>query len=131
MSELFLELFSEEIPPKLQIVARENLLNSFTNLFNQENIKYNKIFSALSTPNRLIIYFKDVQDEIIKEAKEIKGPNINSPNSALKGFIESNKILRSKIFKKKRKKENFIFTGLWKKKLIQKIYLNRIYLIYY
>ena len=125
MSELFLELFSEEIPPKLQIVARENLLNSFTNLFNQENIKYNKIFSALSTPNRLIIYFKDVQDEIIKEAKEIKGPNINSPNSALKGFIESNKILRSKIFKKKTEKGEFYFYRTLEKKINTKNLLEQ------
>ena len=117
MSELFLELFSEEIPPKLQISARENLLTNFINLFHQENVKYNKNFSALSTPNRLIIYFKDVQDETIMEAKEIKGPNINASNDALKGFIDSNKISKSKIFKKKTEKGEFYFYNTLKKKI--------------
>ena len=117
MSELFLELFSEEIPPKLQISARENLLTNFINLFHQENVKYNKNFSALSTPNRLIIYFKDVQDETIMEAKEIKGPNIDASNDALKGFIDSNKISKSKIFKKKTEKGEFYFYNTLKKKI--------------
>ena len=117
MSELFLELFSEEIPPKLQISARENLLTNFINLFHQENVKYNKNFSALSTPNRLIIYFKDVQDETIMEAKEVKGPNINASNDALKGFIDSNKISKSKIFKKKTEKGEFYFYNTLKKKI--------------
>ena len=117
MSELFLELFSEEIPPNLQISARENLLTNFINLFQQENVKYNKNFSALSTPNRLIIYFKDVQDETIMEAKEIKGPNIDASNDALKGFIDSNKISKSKIFKKKTEKGEFYFYNTLKKKI--------------
>ena len=104
MSELFLELFSEEIPPKLQISARINLLNNFTKLFEQENIKYDKIFFSLSTPNRLIVYFKNIQNKIIKKSEEIRGPNINSSPEALKGFLESNKIPKNKIYKKKKRK---------------------------
>ena len=109
MSELFLELFSEEIPPKLQISARINLLNNFTKLFEQENIKYDKIFFSLSTPNRLIVYFKNIQNKIIKKSEEIRGPNINSSPEALKGFLESNKIPKNKIYKKKNEKGEFYF----------------------
>ena len=42
MSEFFLELFSEEIPPNLQISARENLISNFTGFFEQKKINYNK-----------------------------------------------------------------------------------------
>ena len=40
MSEFFLELFSEEIPPNLQISARENLISNFTGFFEQKKINY-------------------------------------------------------------------------------------------
>ena len=66
MSEFFLELFSEEIPPKLQISARENLLKILIDFLNQEKIKYDKNFSAISTPNRLIIFFKKIETLIIR-----------------------------------------------------------------
>ena len=58
MSEFFLELFSEEMPPNLQSSARDNLLTNFKNFFEKENIEYKKDVKAISTPNRLIIYFK-------------------------------------------------------------------------
>ena len=67
MSEFFLELFSEEIPPKLQISARENLLKILIDFLNQEKIKYDKNFSAISTPNRLIIFFKKIETLIIRQ----------------------------------------------------------------
>ena len=92
MSEFFLELFSEEIPPKLQIEARETLLNKFKEFFNSENIRFDKVNYSLSTPNRLIIYFKMIQSEIIKHSKEIRGPNIRASESAIEGFLKSNKI---------------------------------------
>ena len=38
MSEFFLELFSEEIPPYLQKNARENLLKNFRDFFEKKNI---------------------------------------------------------------------------------------------
>ena len=38
MSEFFLELFSEEIPPKLQINARRNLYENLKNFFEENEI---------------------------------------------------------------------------------------------
>ena len=102
MSEFFLELFSEEIPPNLQISARENLISNFTGFFEQKKINYHKNYSALSTPNRLIIYFESIQNEVIENSKEIKGPNINVSDEALKSYLSSNKITKDKIFKKNR-----------------------------
>ena len=57
MSEFFLELFSEEIPPKLQTNARKKLFLDLNNFFEENNISkkvlhiffntkqnYNKLF---------------------------------------------------------------------------------------
>ena len=124
MSEFFLELFSEEIPPNLQISARENLISNFTSFFEQKKINYHKNYSALSTPNRLIIYFESIQNEVIENSKEIKGPNINVSDEALKSYLSSNKITKDKIFKKKIDKGEFYFYRVPKKKFKTKSLLE-------
>ena len=40
MSEFFLEVFTEEIPAKLQNDARNSLSNNFKELFEEKKIKY-------------------------------------------------------------------------------------------
>ena len=72
MSEFFLELFSEEVPPKLQTEAREDILNKIKELFELESIKFDKVNCSFSTPNRLVVFFKSVQREVVKSSKEIK-----------------------------------------------------------
>ena len=125
MSEFFLELFSEEIPPKLQIEARETLLNKFKEFFNSENIRFDKVNYSLSTPNRLIIYFKMIQSEIIKHSKEIRGPNIRASESAIEGFLKSNKIKFNNLYKKKSEKGEFYFYKTPKIKFKTKDLLHR------
>jgi len=96
MSEFFLELFSEEIPVNLQVSARENLLKEFKIFFDNENINYNNEFKVFSTPNRLVIFFKNIKKEILQRSEEIRGPSINAPEKALEGFIKSNLIEKKK-----------------------------------
>ena len=40
MAELLLELYSEEIPPQLQISARSQIKQYIENSFKEENIKH-------------------------------------------------------------------------------------------
>ena len=91
MSEFFLELFSEEIPSRLQKNLREKILEDFKVLFDSKNIKSKKSFS-LSSPNRLVIVFDGLDKQIELKSKEIKGPKTNAPNQAIEGFLRSNKI---------------------------------------
>jgi len=60
MSEFFLELFSEEIPPKPQANARKKLFLDLNNFFKENNIKIKGSESAFSTPNRLIVNFSNI-----------------------------------------------------------------------
>ncbi len=52
MSEFFLELFSEEIPPKLQINARKNLYENLKKFFEENEILIKGKLNVYSTPNR-------------------------------------------------------------------------------
>ena len=116
MSEFFLELFSEEIPSSLQQNLREDLLNSFNQLFNEKFVSFKKS-SSYSTPNRLIIVFEGLQKQVVLKSEEIKGPNINAPEKALEGFMRSNNISKKDIFKKKIDKGEFYFFKTKSKKL--------------
>ena len=104
MSEFFLELFSEEIPAKLQVDARKNLLENFKKFFDENGVHIKGQYNAFSTPNRLVIYIDKIAKNIIKKSEEIKGPSINAPKKALEGFIRSNKIKKNNIIKKKNRK---------------------------
>ena len=116
MSEFFLELFSEEIPSSLQTNLRSDLLNAFKDLFEKKTIKF-KNSATYSTPNRLIILFEGVEKEITLKSEEIKGPSIKAPNEALEGFLRSNNLDKSKVYKKITDKGEFYFYKTSSKKL--------------
>ena len=116
MSEFFLELFSEEIPSSLQKNLREDLLNSFTKVFNEKAISFKKN-SSFSTPNRLVVLFEGLQKKILLKSEEIKGPNVKAPEIALEGFIRSNNIVKKDLIKKKLDKGEFYFFKTKSKKL--------------
>ena len=109
MSEFFLELFTEEIPANLQSTARENLKTSLIAFLDKENIKYKNDVRALSTPNRLVIYFKNINKEIVQNPEEVKGPSTSAPDKAIQGFVKSNRIDIKEIYKKETNKGEFYF----------------------
>ena len=108
MSEFFLELFSEEIPSGLQKSLREKILDDFKNLFDKRLIKSKKSFS-LSSPNRVVIVFEDLDKLISTKSEEIRGPKTEAPEQAIEGFVRSNKIERKNLYKKKTEKGEFYF----------------------
>jgi len=109
MSEFFLELFSEEIPSNLQINARNDLHKIFKKFFEDNEIIIKDKINVYSTPNRLIIYINKISKEVTKKAEEVRGPNINTPEKALAGFLKSNKIVKEKVYKKNTEKGIFYF----------------------
>ena len=58
MSEFFLELFSEEVPAKLQINARKNLFDNFKNFFEKNNVIIQKIMGTLLIIISLVLLYK-------------------------------------------------------------------------
>ena len=109
MPDLFLELFSEEIPSNLQKNARNNLLQNFKDFFEREKIIHKSEGKVFSTPNRLVILFDRIDTEIHRKSEYIRGPNINAPEKALDGFVKSNKIEKKNIFEKQTEKGKFYF----------------------
>ena len=109
MSEFFLELFSEEVPSKLQINARKILKENLKNFFKENEILIKGKINVFSTPNRLVVNIDKITKKITKKSEEIKGPNVKSPDKALEGFLRSNNLKKSQIFKKETEKGEFYF----------------------
>ena len=57
MTEFLLELYSEEIPPKLQINARTQLKQQLETTLKNEGVHFKECL-AYSSPTRLSIYIK-------------------------------------------------------------------------
>ena len=108
MAELFIELFSEEIPSKLQINAREKIKQTIEEKLNKREIKFNSSRS-FSTPQRLVFVIDGISEKIIQKQKVIKGPKTGAPQAAIDGFIKSNNLNKSDIYKKNIEKGEFYF----------------------
>jgi glycyl-tRNA synthetase beta chain len=108
MAELFIELFSEEIPAKLQIDARQKIRHMIDERLNKKEIDF-KSSRSFSTPKRLVFVIDKIPEKIEEKKKIIKGPKIDAPQVALDGFIKSNKLDKSDIYKKKLEKGEFYF----------------------
>jgi len=111
MPELFIEMFSEEIPSKLQIDARKNIKQMIEERLKKKEIKFNTS-KSFSTPKRLVFLIDGIPEKIEQEKKILKGPKINSPQEALEGFIKSNNLNKSDIYKKKIEKGEFYFASV-------------------
>ena len=109
MSEFFLELFSEEIPAKLQTNARKNLFSDLNIYFEENNIKRKGANLALSTPNRIVINFSNISKDLIKKSQEIRGPSINAKPEALEGFLRSHNIKKTNVELRSTDKGEFYF----------------------
>jgi len=110
MAELFVELFSEEIPSKLQIDARQKIKQMFEERLHKKEIKFNSS-KSFSTPKRLVFVIDGIPEKIEQKKKVLKGPKVGAPQVALDGFIKSNNLSKSDIYKKKIEKGEFYFAN--------------------
>ena len=109
MSEFFLELFTEEMPPSLQNNAKIEFLEILKNFLDEKRISYNKLYYSISTQNRLIFYFKNIVEEFEKKTEEIRGPRVDANKESLEGFLKSKNISKKKSSQKKLQRVSFIF----------------------
>ena len=100
MAELFIELFSEEIPAKLQIDARQKIKQIIDEKLQKKEINF-KSSKSFSTPKRLVFFVDGIPEKIEQKKKVIKGPRTQAPQAALDGFIKSNNLSKTDIYKKK------------------------------
>ena len=111
MSELLIELFSEEIPSNLQINARKQLENLLKQKLSSSNLKP-KTLEIFSTPTRLAIFITGLPKIIKIPSTEIKGPKVGVSEDVINNYAKSKNLNISDLLEKKTEKGNFYFAKI-------------------
>ena len=125
MSELLLELYSEEIPPNLQISARYDLQEKIKNSLMEENLKFGSL-NVFSSPTRLMILLKDFPEKIKIPSKEIRGPKVGVIDDIVNNFLKAHGSHRKDLMEKKNDKGNFYFIKTKTKEVLTSEILKKI-----
>ncbi len=88
MPDLLLELFSEEIPARMQKQASEDLKRLVTNALVERGLTYEGAV-ALATPRRLALHIAGLPVRSPDVREEKKGPRVGAPEAAVQGFLRS------------------------------------------
>ncbi|WP_298256883.1 glycine--tRNA ligase subunit beta [uncultured Litoreibacter sp.] len=88
MPDLLIELFSEEIPARMQGKAAEDLKKLVTNGLVEAGLTYASA-GAFSTPRRLALSVEGLLAESPAVKEERKGPKVGAPEQAMAGFLRS------------------------------------------
>jgi glycyl-tRNA synthetase beta chain len=87
MPDLLLELFSEEIPARMQARAAEDLRRMVTDKLVAEGLVYDGA-KAFVTPRRLALTVHGVPARQPDLKEERKGPRLGAPEAAIQGFLK-------------------------------------------
>ena len=88
MSDLLLELFSEEIPARMQRQAADDLKRLVTNALVERGLTYEGA-AAYATPRRLALQVVGLPSRQPDLREERKGPRVGAPEAAVAGFLKS------------------------------------------
>ncbi len=113
MSDLLIELFSEEIPARMQGAAREALKKLVTDGLVEAGLTYASA-GAFSTPRRLVLALEGLSAESRAVREERKGPNTTAPAAAVEGFLRSTGLTLDQLEKRADKKGEVFFAVIEK-----------------
>jgi glycyl-tRNA synthetase beta chain len=88
MPDLLLELFSEEIPARMQARAAEDLRKAVTDRLVEAGLVYGGA-KAFVTPRRLALSVHGVPARQPDVCEEKKGPRVGAPENAVAGFLKA------------------------------------------
>jgi glycyl-tRNA synthetase beta chain len=88
MPELLLELFSEEIPARMQARAADDLKRLVTDGLKAQGLACG-VARAFATPRRLALVVADVPAMSPAVVEERKGPRVGAPEAAVQGFLKA------------------------------------------
>ena len=88
MSELLLEIFSEEIPARMQKRASEDLARLVTDALKAAGVDAVKA-QAFATPRRLTLVIDGLPEKTPDVKEERKGPKVGAPEQAVQGFLRA------------------------------------------
>lgn len=108
MAELLLELFSEEIPARMQARASEDLTKLVTDGLKAADLGFDAV-EAYVTPRRLTLIVNGLPDKQPDLREERRGPRADAPEKAINGFLTGNGVTLDQCEKRETPKGVFLF----------------------
>jgi glycyl-tRNA synthetase beta chain len=113
MPNLLIELFSEEIPARMQRKAAENLKTLVTNGLVDAGLTYAGA-QAFCTPRRLALAVEGLTAESPTLHEERKGPKVDAPEAAIEGFLRGAGLTREQLEERDTPKGKIFFATIEK-----------------
>ncbi len=113
MPDLLIELFSEEIPARMQGKAAADLKQLVTNGLVEAGLTYASA-GAFHTPRRLTLSVEGLTAESPTTREDRKGPRTDAPEKALEGFLRSTGLTRDQLEARDDKKGQVWFATITK-----------------
>lgn len=113
MAELLLELFSEEIPARMQDRAAADLARLLEMALKEAGLEVAAPVHH-STPRRLTVVIADVPEATADVREERKGPKADAPEKAINGFLGSVGLTRDQVEERETPKGTFLFAVIEK-----------------
>ncbi|MFP5448038.1 MAG: glycine--tRNA ligase subunit beta [Alphaproteobacteria bacterium] len=88
MPQLLLELFSEEIPARMQVQAARDLERMARERLAEQGF-LPEAMTAFAGPRRLTLVIEGLPEAQADRTEERKGPRVGSPDKAMEGFLRS------------------------------------------
>jgi glycyl-tRNA synthetase beta chain len=106
MPQLLLELFSEEIPARMQAVAARDLERLIVGGLTDRGF-LNEGARSFATPRRLTLVIEGLPATQADVREERKGPKVDAPDAAIQGFLRSTGLAREQLKVQKDAKGDF------------------------
>ena len=114
MPDLLIELFSEEIPARMQAKAAADLQKLVTDGLVEAGLTYAGA-AAFHTPRRLALSVSGLTSESPDTREERKGPKVGAPDQAIDGFLRGAGVSRDDLEVRDDKKGQVYFAVIAKK----------------
>ncbi|MBF0325039.1 MAG: glycine--tRNA ligase subunit beta [Alphaproteobacteria bacterium] len=114
MAELLLEIFSEEIPARMQAGAALSLHKLVTDGLTKNGLTFDAAKSFV-TPRRLVLVVEGLPLAGPDVREERRGPRVGAPEQAMAGFLASTGLTLEQLEKRDTGKGEFWFANIEKK----------------
>ena len=108
MADLLIELFSEEIPARMQARARDDLKSMVTNGLVEAGLTY-AAAGAFSTPRRLVLAVEGLTLQSAPVREDCKGPSATAPQAAIDGFLRATGLTLDQLDRRADKKGETLY----------------------
>lgn len=113
-SEFLLELFSEEIPARMQAKAAADLKRLITDKLKEAGLRFEQA-DAYVTPRRLCLHIAGLDSEQPDTREDRRGPRADAPEQAIEGFLRGAGVIKDQVEIREEKKGTFLYAVIKRK----------------